>query len=382
VSFDVLIGQETAIETFQNALAKDRLAHTYMIVGPEGVGKRTFAREAARTLLCKKGGVDACDSCSSCRRIPFDWHIKPHGSARPERVWPDLNHSDFEWVEPIATKGRKTSAEKAKDASGRQITVEQALIFQNNLQLKPFESRCKVAVIGGCDVLRDEAANSLLKFLEEPPPSTIIFLTTSRPDRVLGTIVSRCQIIRMTALGNADVATILRTRFGIEEAQADRLAEASDGSVSRALWLASDKGQKLRLLALDIIRQGPSLDEEGSATTLGSEFRRMGLAEGIRSRRPLNEYVRRRAKEVLAFIASFYNDICRFHTTGKVSEASDKDWEAAVREWANEFQCDDALQAVNFALEAAGYIDQNVDVELVLGNFLRRSAKRRSRLPA
>ena len=148
------------------------------------------------------------------------------------------------------------------------------------------------------------------------------------------------------------------------------------------MWLVSDKGQKLRLLALDIIRQGPSLDEEGAATTLASEFRRMGLAEGIRSRRPLNEYVRRRAKEVLAFIASFYSDICRFHTTGKVSEASDKDWEAAVREWANEFQCDDALQAVNFALEAAGYIDQNVDVELVLGNFLRRSAKRRSRLPA
>jgi hypothetical protein len=152
--------------------------------------------------------------------------------------------------------------------------------------------------------------------------------------------------------------------------------------VSRALWLASDKGQKLRLLALDIIRQGPSLDEERAATTLASEFRRMGRAEGIRPRRPLNEYVRHRAKEVLAFIASFYNDICRFHVTGNVSQGSDKDWEAAVREWANEFQCDDALQAVNFALEAAGYIDQNVDVELVLGDFLRRSARRRSRLPA
>lgn len=381
MSFDVLIGQETAVETFRNTLARDRLAHTYMIVGPEGVGKRTFAREAARTLLCKKGGTDACDACSSCRRIPVDLHSGPQRrDSKHHRVErPDDKHPDFHWVEAVATGGGAASVE---NVSGREIMINQALDLQNDLQFKPFESRCKVAVIAECDMLRDEAANSLLKLLEEPPLSTIIFLTTSRPGRVLETIVSRCQLIRMTALGNADVATILRTRFGIEEAQAERLAEASDGSVSRALWLASDKGQKLRLLALDIIREGPSLDEERAATTLASEFRRMGRAEGIRLRRPLNEYVRHRAKEVLAFIASFYNDICRFHVTGNVSEGSDKDWEAAVRERANEFQCDDALQAVNFALEAAGYIDQNVDVELVLGDFLRRSARRRSRLPA
>ena len=184
MSFDVLIGQETAVETFRNALARDRLAHTYMIVGPEGVGKRTFAREAARTLLCKKGGIDACDSCSSCRRIPAGMHCGPQrrDSKHNHAERPDDKHPDFHWVEAVATGGGAASVE---DVSGREIIIKQALDLQNDFQFKPFESRCKVAVIAECDMLRDEAANSLLKFLEEPPPATIIFLTTSRPDKVL-----------------------------------------------------------------------------------------------------------------------------------------------------------------------------------------------------
>ena len=384
MSFDVLIGQDAVVKKFQTALARDKLAHTYLIVGPEGVGKRTFAKEAARALLCKKGGTDACNVCTSCRRIPTDKGFRK--DSRPKRGRsrkeddnrPDAKHPDFHWIEPVATGG-STSDE---DSSGRNIVLEQALDLQSKMQFKPFESRYKVAVVAECEMLTDEAANSLLKFLEEPPPATIMFLTTSRPDSVLGTIVSRCQFIRMTALETRDVAAILKTRCGIDEARAERLAEASDGSVSRALWIGSEQGRNLRLLALDIIRQGPGLDEEEAATQVARRCTEMGSAEGVTGKKRLREYVRRKAKDVLAFVASFFTDICRFHTTGKVTEAAEEDWKEAIGKWAGEFNCDEALQAVRFALEAAAYIDQNVDVELVLGDFFRRSLKRRSRLPA
>ena len=268
-----------------------------------------------------------------------------------------------------------------EDTSGRNITIEQALGLHSDMQFKPFESRYKVAIVAECDMLRTEAANSLLKLFEEPPPATIIFLTTARPRMVLETIVSRCQMIRMTALAAADVEAILTSRFDIDSARARRLAEVSDGSVSRALWMGGAEGEKLKQLALDVMSEGTKLDEEKAATNIANKCMLMGRAEGVKGKKRLREYVRQEAKEVLAFIAAFYNDISRFHVTGKVSGALGDAWEMAVRKQANEVECDDAVQAVNFALEAAAYIDQNVDVELVLGDFLRRSAKRRSRLP-
>jgi len=381
VSFKALVGQQTVVRAFQAALAGDKLAHAYLIVGPEGVGKRTFAREAARALLCKRGGVDACDVCSSCRRIlAGDLDPRPPKKARkgePKQL-PYDKHPDFHWVEPVALGGRSVSEE---DTSGRNITIEQALGLHSDMQFKPFESRYKVAIVAECDMLRTEAANSLLKLFEEPPPATIIFLTTARPRMVLETIVSRCQMIRMTALAAAAVEAILTSRFDIDSARARRLAEVSDGSVSRALWMGGAEGEKLKQLALDVMSEGTKLDEEKAATNIANKCMLMGRAEGVKGKKRLREYVRQEAKEVLAFIAAFYNDISRFHVTGKVSGALGDAWEMAVRKQANEVECDDAVQAVNFALEAAAYIDQNVDVELVLGDFLRRSAKRRSRLP-
>jgi len=381
VSFKVLVGQQTVVRTFQAALVRDKLAHAYLIVGPEGVGKRTFAREAARALLCKQGGVDACDTCSSCRRIlAGDLDTRPPKKERkgePNKL-PYDKHPDFHWVEPIASGGGSVSH---KDTSGRNISIKQALDLHSDMQFKPFESRYKVAIVAESDMLGTEAANSLLKLFEEPPPATVIFLTTARPSMVLETIVSRCQLIRMTALAAADVEAVLTSRFDIDPARARRLAEASDGSVSRALWMGGAEGEKLKLLALDIMCEGAKLDEEKAATNIAHECMLVGRARGVKGKKRLREYVRREAKEVLAFIAAFYNDISRFHATGKVSGALGDAWERAVREQANALECDDAVQAVNFALEAAAYIDQNVDVELVLGDFLRRSAKRRSRLP-
>ncbi len=361
MSFDALIGQEVAVRAFQTALARGRLAHTYMVVGPEGVGKRTFARAAAKALLCEKGGTDACGSCSSCLKV---------GSG---------SHPDFFWLEPKA--GRSAAAAEG-DPSGKFISIDDARELQEMLQLKPLEAPRKVAVIAECEMMTEPAANSLLKLLEEPPARTILFLTTSRPDNVAPTILSRCQLIRMTALEHIMILKILQRQFQLDDSSSTRLADAAGGSVSRALWLATEEASKLKLLALQAVRVNPSDDEEELASKIAGECRSIATMERSASGKPFRERTRRNVKEVLSFAASFYTEVARKGLTGEASVNEEPEWEAALRRRAGELECDEALQAAHFALEAAEYIDQNVDVELVLGDYLRRTAKPRTRFRA
>jgi len=157
---------EQGVQLLQRSLERGRLAHAYLFTGHSLDELEAVARTLAKTLNClrpvKKNGatVDCCDACLSCLKIETANHPDTH-SLRPE-------------------------------SKSRIITVEQVRDLIRQIQLKPSEAEYKVATVVAADRLKVEAANALLKTLEEPPPKSILILLTTDPQRILETILSRC----------------------------------------------------------------------------------------------------------------------------------------------------------------------------------------------
>lgn len=158
-----VVGHELAKRIFHTHLAAGTVAQAYLLVGPEGIGKRRLGLELAKALNCS-GAKPPCDACVTCGQI-----------ARGV-------HPDVHVIEPSGPSA--------------QIKIEDIRQLIGRVALRPFNARVQVAVLDGADRLTEEAANSLLKTLEEPSGYARFILTTSRLAFCLPTIVSRCQLIR------------------------------------------------------------------------------------------------------------------------------------------------------------------------------------------
>lgn len=201
--FDDVPGQEKVKEMFARALRERTLSHAYLLSGPEGLAKTAFARELAVALVSACGGCGACPECERARR----------------GIHPDLHVVERE---------------------GDLIRFEQVGPVIADLSLKPFAAGRRVWVIPEVEYLHPAAANKLLKSIEEPPDYVYFLLVTDRLERVLPTIVSRCQQVEFRPLSDEQVATYLRERYGLGGAEAAALARLSGGAVERAQRLADD----------------------------------------------------------------------------------------------------------------------------------------------
>jgi DNA polymerase-3 subunit delta' len=201
--FETIPGQEQAKDFFARALRADALSHAYLLTGPEGLAKTAFARELGVALVSSCGGCGSCPECARARR----------------GAHPDLHVLERE---------------------GDLIRIEQIDPVIADLSLKPFAATRRVWVIPEVEYLHPAAANKLLKSIEEPPSYVFFLLVSDRPERVLSTIVSRCQPVEFRPLSDAQVATYLHARYELEGATAAALARLATGSVERAARLAED----------------------------------------------------------------------------------------------------------------------------------------------
>jgi DNA polymerase-3 subunit delta' len=207
VSFDQILGQESAVAILRNALLSGRLAHAYLFLGPEGVGKRLAALTLAKAMNCKSPprAGEACERCPSCAKV---------NSA---------NHADVILLEP----------------EGEVLKIDQVREMQKRLHYRPLEGGRRACIIDSADSLNEAASNAMLKTLEEPPAETHLFLITSRPHKLLPTILSRCQWVKFKPLSGDHIVRILRTAHSLEEEQGRFYASLAEGSVGRALALSS-----------------------------------------------------------------------------------------------------------------------------------------------
>jgi DNA polymerase-3 subunit delta' len=233
----VILGQTKAAEQFTSAWASRKLHHAWLLAGPKGVGKASFALAAAKRVLAEAAGP------------PFDLR----GLETPE-VHPMVklveagSHPDMRWLERLVNEKTGNLA--------RNISVDQVRGLAELFDLSPAMSDWRVAVIDTIDELEASAANALLKMLEEPPPNCLFLLVSHAPGRLLPTIRSRCRRLDFQALDDDAMTSVLQSRTELSAAEREKIIAMSFGSAGRALAFAELGLAKLEDSALAILRQG------------------------------------------------------------------------------------------------------------------------------
>ncbi|HEX8651320.1 MAG TPA: DNA polymerase III subunit delta' [Pyrinomonadaceae bacterium] len=217
--FDRLAGNQRVKDVLRRMLAARRVPGAMLFAGEEGVGKKLFALEVAKAFNCRSPkGAEACDACPSClRTMQFVFPATDDKEAIKRVVW--SGHADVGIVRPY----------------GRFLLVAQMRDIEHEANFRPYEGAARVFIIEDADRLNEASSNALLKTLEEPPSTSYLILTTSRPATLLPTIRSRCQMIRFSPLAPAEIEAHLTREKRITKADASLLARVSRGSLGRAL---------------------------------------------------------------------------------------------------------------------------------------------------
>ena len=213
-----IVGHDEVALRFRRSIERGRLASTFLFVGPAGIGKRTFALKLAQALLCQTNppaSLEPCGMCDSCVQVTAGVH-------------PDLLL--------ISKPPDKSFIPLSAFLGDEQRRMREGLC--HDIALKPFMGGRKVALIDDADYLNEEGANALLKTLEEPPPRSVLILIGTSADKQLPTIRSRSQIVSFRPLADQVVAELLVSEGLVADAaEARRLAQFSEGSLSRAVEL-------------------------------------------------------------------------------------------------------------------------------------------------
>jgi DNA polymerase-3 subunit delta' len=322
------------VDAFRRVVRRGRLAHAYLFAGPAGVGKRTFAVELARALLCEGGStgpaaqpLEACDRCPACLQVEAG------------------THPDF------LLAGRPPGSQEFPVERMREVCASFAL--------KAARGRGKVVVLDDADDLNEEAANCFLKTLEEPPPRTVLVLIGTTPDRQLPTVVSRCQVVRFGALPPEAVEEVLRQQ-GVEDAAfRTRLARAAGGSPGRGLELADQdlwtfRGEFLEGLA------------RGKARTVALARLLTEFVEQAGKEAPLQ---RRQARLVLRLLTDFLDDALAL-AVGATPRRTPPEDLPLLEALAGRAGMGALLALLERCLEADRQVERNVQLVLVLEALL------------
>jgi DNA polymerase III subunit delta' len=242
----------------QRARQINRISHGYIISGPEGAGKRTIAMEFAASLVCEKYNFPPCEKCAPCKRTREGNH-------------PDIN---------VIT------------ADGKYIKVKMIKELSRGLHYHSYEGGYKAGVIFESERMNEHAQNAFLKTLEEPPENTVLILTCSNISRLLPTILSRCQIIRVGAFSSQIIEELITNERGLSGEQASLVSSLSQGNARRALDMDLDFVLEFRK---EMIEKLLEIDREDRIGILD-------FAEVIaKSSYP--------AEDILDILASFYHDV-------------------------------------------------------------------------
>lgn len=239
-------------------LESGRIPHAVLICGAEGIGKRDFAIAWAKALLCTGSGPAACDRCPSCRKVASFMHPDLHtalplpprrGKQRLELA--DLREFVVEYVH----------GESAALPSNANIAVDHLRQLQKELAFAPTESPRKVGLVFAAERMHPAGANSLLKLLEEPPARAVLALVSAAPERLLPTVLSRCQRMILSPL---DAAT-LRAQLELAGVAEDRLELAvrmGAGSLQQAKEVAAGEFDGTRQLVESFLTGGSARQDE------------------------------------------------------------------------------------------------------------------------
>lgn len=217
MAFADVVGHQRPLQILRRVIETGKVHHAYLFTGMEGIGKRLVALNMAKALNCADQAGEACDRCRSCQLI--DKGI----------------HPDIILINP----------------TGESIKIEQIRELERSIAFKPYEARWRVILMDGAERMTRDAANALLKTLEEPPPWTAIILVARAVEGLPATVLSRCQRLRFSPLSHAEVKKVLADRLSAEEISI--LAPLAGGSPGRALQMDSEEIKRVKDLLLSAL---------------------------------------------------------------------------------------------------------------------------------
>jgi DNA polymerase-3 subunit delta' len=341
-----ILEHDAIVDQFRRALARGRLASTFLFVGPEGVGKRMFALKLAQSLLCERvpeAQLDPCEACPACLQVLAGTHPDLELVARPEGRSGLLVEQFIGTLEKRGQEG-----------------------MCHNLARRPMMGTRRVAIIDDADTLEGEAANCLLKLLEEPPPRSVLILIGTSPQMQLPTIRSRCQIVRFAPLRREAVAELLlKHGLAADGPEAERLARYAEGSLTRAAELADSALWDFRRKLLEGLA-APTVASVRLAQQVTAFVDEAGTEAPPR---------RARARQVIGFAAEFYRQLAR--SLSGASAADDDELRAYVHRAAAAWPGDaeTAADCAARCLEALEHVDRNANLSNVLDCWIDEVAR-------
>ena len=207
-------GHDAVLRQISRGVEEGQLAHAYLLVGPAHVGKRSLAIQIAQAVNCLDRERAPCDECTQCSRILLS------------------QHADVLLIEP--------GHDSEDGAPRREIGIKSVRDIQHQASLKPYEGVCRVFIFDGAEHMSEEAANALLKTLEEPPPQVLIILISSEEEALLPTILSRCRKLELRPLPLDAVVEELISNRSVDAEEAGKLGRLSMGCLGWAVSALED----------------------------------------------------------------------------------------------------------------------------------------------
>ena len=305
--FDKLVGNHHIKTTLRRLLGRGRVPNAMLFAGDDGIGKRQFALELARNFLCTDDEVDeACGLCPACRRA--DVFAFPKADAKGEDYDEVFfsEHPDVGTVIPF----------------NRNLRVGAIRELEREANFRPYEGSARFFIVDDADKMNESASNALLKTLEEPPPTTYIFLITSRPDSLLPTIRSRCQVLRFAPVGKDEIEQYLINERAFSHDEARLASRLSRGSIGRAVSLDIADFRSCRERMLSTLH---------SAIATGDRASLMRVSEEMSDAKNKENF-----EESLGILDSLIHDIWSLRTAGDETRLANADLTDYLRRLADQ----------------------------------------------
>lgn len=361
-----LIQHSRAKQVVQRAIKHGRMAHAYLLHGPEGSGKEAIALALAQTFLCeRRGKIDssdlfaapvagewACGQCSSCKRVAEMAHPDVH-AVIPRAA--SANEAEItEVLRSLATQ----PLYRMRPWENSFILIDDVRELKRTFATSSYEGRGSVALLFEAQRLKAESANALLKLLEEPPDEKFFILTCNSLESLLPTIISRCQPILVAFPRHEEIAEILQTQHGVEPGRARFVASLANGNLRYAFALLEEDLEARRKLAVEYLRMAFKFNKPVEQVEFLNQL--------------VQEHDRHALQQLLQFCASWLRDAYVLKCGGEQQQIINTDFRAALLELNKnlpQFDFNRVLEEVEYAITC---LERYVQPWLVLMALLQR----------
>jgi len=347
MSFSEIIGQKRVVSILSKIIKNQRIPHALLFHGPVGVGKTAVAMALAKAVLCQDADL-YCDVCSDCKRVAQLTH--------PDLVvlFPTPAEPKIEDVKKIRESIVKNPYIRTELWAKPSISIKAIRELKKMVSMTSYENKGRVIILIDAHRMTEEASNSVLKILEEPPKNVNLILITNKPNLLLSTIVSRCQQLKFDPLTPEEVESALIEREQIEPERANIVARMSFGSYQRALELLDENISEKQEIMIEVLRK-----------IIRNDLDILLMVEQLASRLDL-----KMIKDVLIMMDVWFRDAMRYDRLNGDQKVTEKiinvDRLDTLKNFINSFEPLDyelIHQKIEFAIQL---IDRNVYVNAIL----------------